>query len=459
MTILNIDLKKRGIPYSVIIFLIACFLFDPVLNGQEKEIYQPINLESVLEMGGANNLTILEYKQRHELAVANVDKAREWWLPDIYAGFQTQQLAGATMNSDGRFFLDVGLNNLWMGIGLDAKWDFADGIYKAKAAKLKTQAAHYLTKAERNKVLLKTIEAYYDLVAAQMYYQAYRLLAAQADTVARQMELQVKAGLQYESDLLLAQSNINHLKIEALNAQTDYRIKSAELTKLLNLDPNLKLMSIDTILSPLPSLAGMDSAAFESAYGKRPEITAEEINIQSLEMEKKTVTTGLLIPELRLNTYISYFGNLYGAVNPMFPSQYPETNQLYPTGALNLALMWKIPLGRLTYAGDLKQYQSRLIIKQTKIEQLKAVINAEILAARASMKVAKEQMEIALEGNGFALKALQQTIQRQQLGTARPFEVLQAQAFFIKVKLDYIKAVANHNKAIFALKVARGEDL
>jgi outer membrane protein TolC len=178
-----------------------------------------------------------------------------------------------------------------------------------------------------------------------------------------------------------------------------------------------------------------------------------------LEIEKKTITTGLLIPELWLNTYGSYFGELSGQVRPMNPVKYPETKQLYSTGALNVSLMWKIPLGRLIYAGNLKQFNSNILIAKTQMEQLRTKVNEEIIAAKEALIAAKEQMEIAFEGSQFAGEALQQSIQRQELGTVRPFEILQVQEMFIKIRLDYIKAVSDYNKAQYALLVAMGESL
>ena len=54
------------------------------INAQENK--QPINLEIVLKLGKANNLTIQEYNERQTMTLADLSKAREWWLPDIYAG-------------------------------------------------------------------------------------------------------------------------------------------------------------------------------------------------------------------------------------------------------------------------------------------------------------------------------------------------------------------------------------
>ncbi|MEX0812020.1 MAG: TolC family protein [Chitinophagales bacterium] len=448
------NLLKR----SFCLLLIASCL---LLNRQKATAQDtiPINLETVLKLGGANNLTIQEFKQRQELAAADLSKAKEWWLPDLHAGVQTHQLWGAAMNADGGFFLDVNRDNLWAGLGLDASLDFANGIYKKKAAQLKVSAAEYRTQSERNQALLESIEAYYDFMSAQLYFQAYDQLVEQADTIAQQIGIQVESGIAYESESLLSKSNVNHLKVQMLNAKAEYNRKSARLVKLLNLKPGIKLVSIDTAVSPLNLENGISTVDFDSSYQNRPEIKALEFEEQSLLMEKKTTTTGLLIPELRLNTFGTYFGGLSDDVRAMDPIQNPETNQLYPTGAVNLSLMWQVPLGRLFYGGDLKQYNARIGIQQTKIERQKAEINEEILAAKASISAAQEQMEIAFEGNQFAEEALKQSIQRQKLGTARPFEILQAQEVYIKARLDYIKAVADYNKAQYSYYVALGNDL
>jgi len=56
-------------------------------------------------------------------------------------------------------------------------------------------------------------------------------------------------------------------------------------------------------------------------------------------------------------------------------------------------------------------------------------------------------------------EALNQSIERQKLGTVKPFEVFQAQQFFLQAQIDYLKAVSGYNKAQFTLKVAKGEIL
>ncbi len=406
---------------------------------------QAINLETVLQLGGANNLTILRYQQKQDLALAELNRAREWWLPDIYAGTSVNQLWGATMNSDGRFFTDVNSQNFWGGAGINASWTLSESFFKTKTENLKAQAARFLTDAERNKALLEIIEAYYDLLAAQLYFSAYDQLVDQGDTISQQISIQVQAGMRYESELLLSQSNQSHLKVEMMNAKMSYSTKSAALVNLLNLSPDVKLVSTDSILAPLDLLGSEEIILNDSIYNKRPEFNAAKLTLRSLQVEKRITSTGLWIPDLQMGTYTSMFGDVL--------------SPLYPTSAINASLMWKIPIGRLTYGGELAKARLRIRLQETEIKQVKAIVNEEVLRTRGMMSISKEQMEIARKGSDQASKALQQSIQRQQLGTVRPFEILQVQEIYIRSKLDYLKAVTTYNKAQYQLFVAVGGDL
>jgi len=184
---------------------------------------------------------------------------------------------------------------------------------------------------------------------------------------------------------------------------------------------------------------------FDSAYQKRPEFRSMDLQLQALHTEKRATTTGLLLPELRVGTYGSYFGDMFNTVNL--------------TGEINAALIWKIPLGRLTHAWTIRQYKARITLQETQIAQTRARVNQEVLEAINQITTTKEQMEISLVGSKLAEQALGQSIARQQPGTVRPFEILQAHEVYIKLKLDYLNAVASYNKSQYAYYVATGNDL
>ena len=223
-------------------------LFATVQIQAQESI--PISLQNVLELGGANDLTILQYQERRSLASADLSKAREWWLPNIDLGVQTHQLWGAAMNGNGRFFLDTERNNLGLGLGANANWNLAEGIYKVRSSKLNEDISELHSQAERNKTLLKSIHAYYNLLKAQHTMLAYNELLDLSDTIINQIQLQVDAGIRYQSEALLAKSNRGHLKVGSLNAQKEYELASARLLYQLDLDQNVKLVISDPVLLP-----------------------------------------------------------------------------------------------------------------------------------------------------------------------------------------------------------------
>ena len=440
--------------FTIKIQAIALLLFVGIsirVNAQDiPELIQKdvtaINLESVLKLGGANSLTIQKYKQKEILALTNVAKAQEWWLPSFYAGTSFHQLWGNAMNAPGEILTDINRQNFGVGLGINAQWDFGDGVFKVDAAELKVKAAEYKTQAEQNKAILQIINTYYDFLAAQLYYSAYQELVVGVDTIIVQIQTQVEADLRYESELLLAKSNLNHLKVEMLNAKIQFDSKSVELVKLLNLDPSTSLVAADAFLAPLELVDVNNNIVMgDAVYESRPDFLYLEQLMLSTQAEKKTTTKGLWLPELRVGTHGSYFGGVFSPLNP--------------TGIINAGLIWEVPLGRLAKKGSLKQFDAQIALQETDMELNKAEINAEIVNSRNLIQTIQRQTKLAEEGSKLAEEALKQSIARQELRTVLPVEIVQAQEIYIKSKLDYLKSVASYNKAQYAYFVATGNNL
>ena len=424
------------------LILVALCICSLSTLGQNKSEIKAINLATVLQLAGADNLSIQEYILKQKVAEADLHTAQEWWLPNVYAGANVHQLWGSAMNGDGAFFTDVNRQNLWGGIGINGSWDLGTGLHKVKAQKLRVKAMTFKTQTQKNHVLLHSIDAYYAFLNAQLNYEAYLELANQSENIVQQIDNQVKAGLLVESEYLLAKSNLGHLKIEMLNAKQEQLSASNALKILLNLPGTFTLQATDTALFPIQLTLDILASSNEDLYKARPEIASLQLGLKALDQEKKTVTSGLWAPTLALNTYTSYFGDV---VSP-----------LYPTSAINASLLWDINLGRALKGGQVEQYNASIALQKNQLEQAKTIISNEVELAKQQKQLAKESAAIALEGSQLAKKALDQTIARQQLGTAIPLEILQAQELYIKLRLDYLKAVANHNKAEYAWYVASG---
>lgn len=422
--------------------IVACLLLVLATFNTKAQQTFPVNLESVLKLAGADNLTVKEFQLKQQVALAEQNKAKEWWLPNIYTGVSTHYLNGSAMNVDGNILNNVSRNNLWAGLGIFAEIDFSKGFYQSLAAKQKTQAANYLSIAEKNKAILDAVKTYFDLQAEQLKYVFLEQLVKQADTLSQQIKIKVDAGLLYQSDHLLSQSNYNHLNISLLQTKMEWQKKSAELSNQLNLENNISLVSADSILIPLSfSIQKVDSIGVE----KRPEYLALSSELLSYQTLRKTANQGLLLPKLKV-----------GFDNGAFGAYSTPLNNTYQ---LNASLLWNLPFGRLTYKGDLKKYDGQILIQKNEIEKFKNQYDQEISLATSILQISGEQISLAKQALIFSTEALNQSIERQKLGTAKPFEVFQAQQFYLQAQMNYIKCVLENNKAQYALKIAKGEVL
>lgn len=433
-----------------------CLLSWSWVSAQPDTLW--LDLPTLLEVGGARNLTIQQYRQAEALADADLTRAQEWGWPELYTGVQSHQLQGAAMNGNGNFFLQTRQANLWAGLGLDASWQPGEDLYRARAARHEQAASRHQTEAQRNQVLLQLVHTYFDFLVAQQRSRAYEELIAQAASIAAQLQAQAEGGRGYASDALLAQSNRSRLQIARLSARQARLSAEARLLRLLNLPPGTRLLGRDTLLARVRLIPEQDWQAPPSPelYQQRPEYRYLKARLAALQAERKTTTVGLWWPELRLQAYGSYFGGLFQPVQPMSPAEFPNPQGLYPTSMLSLSLGWRIPMGRLVSGGRLAQFDVRVAQQELQQQQLAQQVNEAVQQARQQLRTAQQQLGLAQEATEMAQAATQQTLQRQQAGTVRVFEVFQAQEAYLQARLDYLDALAAYNQAQYSLYVAQG---
>lgn len=426
--------------YIKLIFIGFILFAQNTVMSQDSIVL--LNLESVLILAGADNLNIESLSHKYEMSVAKHKATKEWIIPSIYIGVQTHNLTGAAMNSDGRIFTDVGQASFWGGLGLDLQWDFTQSIYQSKAAKQRILSTEYFNQAEKNRIILDIVHLYFDLQAEQSVYVALQEIQSQITLFAELLDIQVRAGEKYESDFLLAKSNINHTKIKISESITKINDYQAKMANYLNIDRDSRLIIGDTLFVPID--LGIPVTNAEDWYSQRPEYAYLSNEIKVIALENRQFTTGILLPKFRLNTYDSYFGR------PFAP--------LYNTFAFQTSLTWNIPLGTLIFKGNQEKNMARTYLKQVQLKSLENLVNEEVLVARNRIGQAVEQIGLAEESLGFTQAALDQNLGRQRFKTATAFEIFQSQEYHIRAKLDYIQAVKKHNKAQYDLYIASGNN-
>jgi len=429
---------------SLRIVILFVLLAPRLLKAQGNLPVISLSLPKVMQLAGANNWTIREFNARYQLSLAEYAKSKEWYMPEIYTGFVTHYLNGAAMNTDGKIYTGINRNFLWSGAGLAAQWDFNRGANAEKAALLRTKEAQYQSQAGRNQAILEAIKTYLDWQAEQMRYSVLQTLLGQSDTLNRQIQIQVEAGLRYQSEYLLAQSNYQHYRLEWLQSRVEMEKKAAALAALLNLAESTMIVNEDTVLVPIQLLSAsyQDTVTAANALRQHPLYKSLQQELSALQWERKTTATGLWLPTLRLSVDDALFGKV--------------ATPWYNTGQLNAALIWRLPLGRWVYKGDLRMYNGKIALQEALAGEFRAGLQQQVIASRAAIRQAREQLTVAKEALATSAAGLQQSLARQQLGTAKPFEVFQAQQFYRQAQLDYIGVVVNYNKAQYDLYVATG---
>jgi len=407
-----------------------------------------VSLSDLLMKAGANNLVLDEWEKKYEVALAKQIKEKEWYLPTFYAGVKGHQLFGSAMNGDGRFFTNVNRNNYWVGAGANAEWDFGKGKTAYNAAGKRAEGIRFQSQGEKNQILLKLVHAYLDLQAAQLEYETLEILYRQTDTIIRQIELQVEAGLRYKSELLLAKSNAKHTEFMMKRSRVTMGEASATLGELLNMKEAYLLVCSEKAFIPV-ELVDKElvlKRSFEP-IAKRPELLGMRMNIEALQEERLQYTKGLKLPRLNVGLYDGVFGDPFSSG--------------FNTFEVNVGLIWDLPLGSLlnAYKGDVKRVDSEIAWMHNQIEQFSNTARHDVIGASTRIELAVEQIEVAKEGLELAGTAWYQSRERQKLGTVKPFEVFQAQEYYIQAQLDYIEAVKAYNKAQYDLFVAQGNQL
>ena len=168
------------------------------------------------------------------------------------------------------------------------------------------------------------------------------------------------------------------------------------------------------------------------------------MEINSLRTGKRAITTGMWLPDVKLNTYQSMFGG--------------NISNSSPTNLLNMGIVWKIPLANLIGKGEIKKHNGLIGLHENKLKQFQNLAIQEAVNAREQSKISAQMMKISDEALQVAAQAMLQSIERQMMGTAQPFEVFQAQEYYLQAKLDYILAVTSFNKAQYSMYIALGNN-
>jgi outer membrane protein TolC len=437
-------------------------------------VVEPIDLANALRLAGARDLDIAVARQQIFAAAADLMAARALWLPSLFYGpswyrsdGQIQTVTGQvqTINRSALFLGGTAaLANTIQGPppgtgipsvnGMTTTVRISDAIFIPMAARRDLTANQAGLRASINDALLRIAQAYFDLQGATGRLAIAREAGTNAEALAAITGSYAKLGQGLEADHRRALTEVKHRRRDAQFASGQLLVASAELIRLLVLDPKVVMVPVEPpecIIHLIPDDIPLDDLVLRGLEN-RPELTTAQALVQAAAIRRQQARLRPFIPSVFM-TYAG--GGLGGGANSFF-------GNFGPRGDAEVGLFWELQSLGFTDVAFMRRRAAELEISNLEKTRVQTQVGADIVAAFQTRLAAARQIEDAREALVEAIDSLRLNFLAIRQGAelphaVRPIEVLQPIQALAQGRLDYLDSVLFYNRAQFQLKRAIGQ--
>jgi outer membrane protein TolC len=424
-----------------------------------------INLPTALQLAGTSPVDIALASERIQAAVAQLDRARVLWLPTIQFGGDYFRHDGQIQDVAGNVF-GTSKSALLVGGAPVAVFAVTDALFEPLAARQTVQAREAALQAARNDTLLSVAEAYFSV------QQARGELAGAVDAVRRADELvqrttKLSKDLVAPIDVARARTELARRRQAAQTARERWRTASAELARILRLEPSSLLEPLEpphlqvTLIPPESDVAELIPVALTN----RPELAAQQAIVQATLTRLREERWRPLLPSVLLrgastNPAGTLAGGYFGG---------GTNSSLRDFGArsdFDVQVLWELRglgLDNLARVNERRSENRQATLEAIRLQDRVAAEVAQALAqlqaAFARLAEAEQGVKEAVESANRHLEGMEQT---QRVGNVlllviRPQEVVAAVQALAQAYADYYVAVGDYDRAQFRLYRALGQ--
>jgi outer membrane protein TolC len=433
----------------------------------EDEPTLPINLATALALAGVRPLDIAVAAERVRLAAAQLQRARALWLPTIYLGTDYFRHDGQLQDVAGNVF-GTSKSSFMVGGGPSAVFALCDALFSPLAARQDVRAREALALAARNDSLLAVAEAYFNVQQARGELAGAEDAARKADTMVQTAE-KLAPNLIPEVEALRTRVEAAHRRQAMHTAREHWRTTSAELTRVLRLEPSVLLQPLEaphlgvTLVSPERPLAELIPIALTN----RPELAAQQAFVQATLERLRQERLRPLIPSVMVRgASTPVTGTLAGG---LFGGGIDERiGDFSARSDFDIQFLWQfenLGVGNRGRVNERRAENRLAVLEQFRTQER---IAAEVVQARAQLRSATErlgeaeiELKAAAELTNKNIQGLRDT-QDTKPGKAavlliRPQEVVAAVQALALAYNAFYGAVADYNRAQFRLYRALGQ--
>jgi outer membrane protein TolC len=427
-----------------------------------------IDLPSALQLAESVNPQIALSREAINEALALHLEARSLLLPNLTAGTNYHLHTGPLQASTGEI-RTLKEQSIYFGGGAGAVGSgtvpipavrifsqLGDAIYAPLVAQQVVAERSSNAIAVENALLFDIASQYLKLVAAEASLESYRSSQAEMSEIERTTSAFARTGQGRDGDFKRARSEVLLLTVEEQRAQERAAVESAELARLLHLDPAVRLT---TLKAPVELVQLVDPGQdveqlVQTALMTRPEVSARGAAIGAAEARLKQEQVRPFLPLVSLGYSAGGFGGGSNRQDLGVSSIYQRTGARTDLDVWAIWSIQNLGLGNRAIKNQAAADRDITILRRTlQFSQ----IRREVTEAHAISEAFRKRVVVTRQQLQTAEQGAWEELLRIRSGEGLPIESINSMDLLSQARQDAISALLAYNTAQFQLFVAIGE--
>ena len=268
----------------------------------------PINLAAALRLSDARPLIVAAAQAGVWVAEADLTRARVLWVPTLNIGADYIRHDGGGPDFNKGILTAVSTNFFYAGAGLTGPGTgiitTTDAIFQPLVARQVLNARQWDIQAAKNDAVLQTADAYFRVHQYRGTYAGTLFCVERGHELVERIA-ELSRDLVPEFEVERARNMVADIEQCAVMARQEWRVQSANLTKVLRLDPRAVVEPIEpdhlqiTLVDPGRSLEELMPIAMTN----RPEIASRRAMVQSATAAIRREKMRPMLPNVALNGF------------------------------------------------------------------------------------------------------------------------------------------------------------
>ncbi len=435
---------------------------DSLGSDSGHPVEQPMTLERALLVALANNPGIAASGQAVAAASAARDIAAADRLPRIglSGGYmrhlEEQRLVPPSIPGEASVYAaDILTADVVASMPL-----FTGGrlINRVKAAELMEESAAHRLERERDELVFKVTEAFFDILAQRRVVESLQFSREALVEHLRRVEQMISVQKAARVDLLRTEVRVADIEQKLAREQGLLAIREQILGSLLGLsDQEMRGLAVQGDLEigveeqvELGEASDVE-VALERAYGHRRDYLAARANLEA-EARRVDVARSEYMPTLVLQ-------GSYGTRLAPYARDEPDGGAA--TADLGrIGVMLELPLfeGGRTRATVARE-RANLGAARERLRELELRIRLEVESAAVSIHSSSQRIRATAKASEQAEESLRIERQRYELGRGSITDVLDAQSALLEAQTSHYRSLADYRTALALLVLAVGEEI